>query len=248
MERQIANLVGIYKSEGLTKTVMFIFNKVQKRLMKRMKRNDQTYIFSEIYKNNLWNSDESRSGEGSELAQTQNLIRSLPDVFEKFQIKSFIDAPCGDFNWMKHVPLKADIHYTGLDIVPDLIKDTQAKYGNDQYRFAVADITKDRLPKADLLFCRDCLFHLSYKDISSFFKNFLESEIPYLLTTTHYNKDQFINSDIRTGSFRSIDLFSAPFNLPKNVLYRIEDFTPPAREREMCLWDRKQIQDALKQF
>jgi hypothetical protein len=31
-----------------------------------------------------------------------------------------LDAPCGDFNWMKEVDLSA-VHYTGGDIVEPLV-------------------------------------------------------------------------------------------------------------------------------
>jgi hypothetical protein len=37
------------------------------------------------------------------------------------EIKSIVDAPYGDFNWMKLLTLAPDVNYTGIDIVPDLI-------------------------------------------------------------------------------------------------------------------------------
>ena len=193
----------------------------------------------------MWNSGESRSGSGSELAYTENLIKFLPEVFKKFNIKTIIDAPCGDFNWMKHVPMEKSVHYIGIDIVPALIISNQTKYNSSQYQFLSGDITSDPLPKADLLFCRDCLFHLNYNDIYRVFKNFVESDNKWILTTTHINTSNFTNTDIRTGSFRNIDLFSFPFSLPKDVHYRIEDFVAPAQPREMCLWDKEQIRAKL---
>lgn len=248
MQNKLAHLIVHYKSEGAAATFKFIATKISNRLIKKIKKNDHAFIFSEIYKKNLWKSQESRSGEGSELSQTKNLIEILPSMLEQFQIKTIIDAPCGDFNWMKHVPLNRDLHYIGLDIVPELINDNQKKYGNSQYRFQLADLTKNQLPKAELLFCRDCLFHLSYKDIYLVLNNFVQSDIPFLLTTTHLNTSNFKNSDIQTGSFRQIDLFSEPFFLPSNVHFRIEDFVAPATPREMCLWDKAQVKSALEKM
>ena len=39
----------------------------------------------------------------------------------KYQIKSILDIPCGDFYWMKGLDLK-NINYVGADIVAPLIK------------------------------------------------------------------------------------------------------------------------------
>jgi hypothetical protein len=245
MKDTIKKLVNLYKSDGLFSTAKIAYKKVHSRAVKSLSKQDNSTIFAKIYEGNLWKSNESRSGAGSELANTANLIKLLPEVFERFKIQTIIDAPCGDFNWMKHVPMKSNLSYLGIDIVPDLIKSNQKNYGNEQYNFILADITKGPLPRADLLFCRDCLFHLPYKDIFLVLKNFVESDIPLLLTTTHINTNNFINTNIRVGSFRNIDLFAEPFCLPKDVHYRIEDFVMPDQPREMCLWDKEQIRSAL---
>ena len=43
---------------------------------------------------------------------------------------SLLDAPCGDFNWMRHVPL-GGVSYTGADVVPELIARNRRDYGRD---------------------------------------------------------------------------------------------------------------------
>lgn len=95
------------------------------------------------------------------------------------------------------------------------------------------------------MLCRDCLFHLSFEDTKSVFENYLESNIKFLLTTTHINNSGFLNKDIQTGDFRLIDLFSAPYNFPANPLAVIDDWIPPEPERQMCLWSREQVSLAL---
>jgi hypothetical protein len=253
INEKIKKIVRFYKSEGPIFTVKKIFTSLlsiaytrkYRQFVKTLGNHNNASIFSEIYKKNLWRSGESHSGLGSELAYTKNLIKFLPLVFEKFNIKTFIDAPCGDFNWMKHVSLRDDMFYIGMDIVPDLVASNQKKYSNNQHQFILADISKTPFPKADLLFCRDCLFHLSNKDICFVFKNFLESDIPLLLTTTHINTNNFSNTNIHTGDFRLLDLFSEPFCLPRDVHYRIEDFVVPFPPREMCLWDKEQVRSAI---
>ena len=92
--------------------------------------------------------------------------------------------------------------------------------------------------------CRDCLIHLSNKDIFKFLRNFIASGTPFLLTSTYKNEANFSNEDILTGEVRSIDLFSPPFSLPSDVVYRFV-VIPPSPPREMCLWNRDQIIKAL---
>jgi len=83
---------------------------------------------------------------------------------------------------MKHVDLDG-IDYTGADIVADLI------LGNGQYEaskvhFCILNLIDDKLPKIDLVFCRDCLVHLSFRDTFRALHNICDSGSIYLLTTT----------------------------------------------------------------
>jgi hypothetical protein len=201
--------------------------------------------FNYIYKNNLWHSNESVSGPGSELFYTENLRKELPKLFSNYNIKSVLDAPCGDFNWMKEVLKNTDIIYYGGDIVYDLIDKNQLAYGSKNVNFLHLDITCSNLISADLIICRDCLFHLSFQSIRNFFLNFIKSDIKYILTTTHYNEANFQNCDIDDGGFRLIDLFASPFFLTPDPLEKIEDWIPGHPKRMMCLWSKNQIEKAL---
>jgi hypothetical protein len=191
-----------------------------------------------------WKQNESFSGAGSTLEYTQVLRRELPKLFDQFAIRSVFDAPCGDFKWMKHVVHECPgLEYIGADIVARMIKANTAQHASERIRFFHADLTQAEFPKADLMICRDCLFHLSYQDIKLVLNNFVASGIPFLLTSTHLGA--VANHDICSGDFRLMDLFSSPFNFSKDVLYRIEDWVPPFAPREMCLWSRDQVLSAL---
>ena len=200
-------------------------------------------IFEKIIKENAWSRGrtESPCGPGSSIKYTENLRLHFPLLVEKFNIKSILDAPCGDFNWMKLVVPTLDVDYTGADIVSALIENNIDLYKTDKIKFEVLDITKDKLPNADLMVCRDCLFHLSNDSIKLFLDNFLTSDIKYLLTTTHYNNADFKNTDIKDGNFRLLDLFSAPFDFDKDVLYQIDDWIAGYKPRGMILLSREQI-------
>ncbi len=203
--------------------------------------------FAKIYENNYWLSTESASGPGSTLKSTKNLRDHLPTIVEDFHISSIFDGPCGDFNWMRQLLPNlqlggAQIDYVGGDIVSAIVDDNNRRFHQDGVRFIQIDITSDKLPKADLMICRDCLQHLSYEVIEAFIANFLRSEIDFLLTSSHINEPfRFDNLDIETGGFRPIDLFSSPFDFPRDPLRRLSDWLPPEAEKEICLWSREQL-------
>jgi hypothetical protein len=202
--------------------------------------------FDAIYKSNLWLATESASGPGSTLRYTENLRKKLPALITEFSIKHIFDAACGDFYWMRHLLPAIDIGYVGADIVGSLVESNNAKYQNNKVSFIRIDLIKDPFPKSDLMICRDCLFHFSYEDTKSVLRNFIDSGIPYLLTTTHKTHEDFSNTDITTGEFRMIDLFAPPYNFSQNPLARIDDWIPPWPERQMCLWNREQVCEALE--
>jgi hypothetical protein len=203
--------------------------------------------FSEIYKNNLWSSSESLSGEGSEVAYTEPLRKWLVSNILNLKVKDFVDAPCGDYNWMKLVTPKVDINYIGLDIVGSVISKNKLEYGSPKVDFRIANICEDVLPACDILMVRDCLFHLSNDDINNFLNNLARTDYKYLLTTTHKVEREFKNLNIITGDFRIIDLFSEPFNFdPKLVSDRVNDYPIGyPTKREMILVEKQFVPTSL---
>jgi len=149
---------------------------------------------------------------------------------------------------MKHLLPNTSVQYIGGDIVKILIDKNNKRYKNNKIKFIQIDLTKDIFPKSDIMICRDCLFHLSYKDTILLLENFIKSNTPYILTSTHTKKNVIVNRDIQTGDFKLIDLFSSPYNFPSRPLAIIDDYISPYPERKLCLWTRKQISSALKKF
>ena len=178
---------------------------------KRLRRANPTQrVFERIVESNLKVGDESVSGPGSCLAQTAEIRQRLPFLIAGLNIRSMLDAPCGDFNWLKHVRLDLE-EYIGGDIVPKLVEQNQRHFGNTQRRFLHLDITSDYLPQVDLILCRDCLVHFPFSEITATLKNFKRSQSRYLLTTTFTGPRP--NMDIPMGEWRTLNLQMAPFNL-----------------------------------
>ncbi len=176
-------------------------------------------IFKEIYSRNYWRNTESVSGPGSTISTTQGIRSELEKLFSLFHIHSLIDAPCGDFNWMRKVGL-GQIDYLGLDIVPEIIETNTRNYSGVSVHFDIADITKDHIPKADIIISRDCLVHFSFEDIFKTLNNFKNSGSTYLLTTSFAVPK--LNYNITTGDWRPVNLLLPPFNFGPS-LYQIAD-------------------------
>lgn len=203
-------------------------------------------VFENIMSLNRWNGGESRSGPGSTLAYTVNLRSQLPILVETFGIRIFFDAPCGDFHWMKEVEFPPGLRYLGGDIAPSLIAANIEKYAAPGREFIEFDIAADPFPPCDVWFCRDCLFHLPDETIFQALHNFCASGVRLLMMTNHLNTTGFRNTDIEAGEFRLLDFHAAPFQLPREALFRIADYVHPYPQREMCLWSREQIAAALE--
>ncbi len=188
---------------------------------------------------------ESLSGDGSTLGYTHNLRHELAKFLAKFRVVSMFDAPCGDFNWMKAVEFPQGFQYAGGDIVPTLIDGLRERYAAPERRFVTFDVAADAFPDADMWFCRDCLFHLPNAAALAALRGFARSRIGFAMITTHLNVTDFDNADIKPGGFRLIDLHKPPYNLPRDVLYRIPDYVFPYPQRELCVWSRAQVAAAL---
>ena len=179
--------------------------------------------FVEIYENNGFLGAESRSGKGSSLIQTRVLREEIPSLLDELGIQHVLDAPCGDWNWMRHVNLSG-VRYTGGDIVAELVEQNNRSFGSERCRFERLDVVMGPLPKADLILCRDCLVHLSFADGLAALDQFKKSGAKWLLTTTFTQRDA--NTDLYEGDiWRPLNLEKPPYNLPRPERYINEGCT-----------------------
>jgi hypothetical protein len=201
-------------------------------------------LFSDYYRNRVWSGgkEETASGSGSTLRKTELLRNELPKLLDKYGVKTIFDAPCGDYNWFRHVD-RGSIKYIGGDIVKALIEDND-KYADQDTAFIHFDIIKDEFPAADIWFCRDVLLHLPYDMIFELLQNFARSDVPYLLVSTYYSYAE--NMDIPAGTGRPINLEIKPFNLPPPDDYVKDDVTG-RNPKIMGLWKRETIANIVLQ-
>ena len=203
----------------------------------------QRATFTRIFTENAWQDAESVSGPGSTQARGADFRDALVALIDAYGIRSIVDAPCGDFNWMREALAGRDIHYTGADIVEPLIADNARRYDAPNRRFVCLDMTRDTLPAADLILCRDGLVHLSFADAHAAVRNFRRSGSRYLLATTFVDRAR--NEDMATGGWRALNLQAAPFGFPAPLALVDERCTHQAgayRDKHLGLWELSAIE------
>lgn len=146
------------------------------------------------------------------MIRTDRLRAELSALFKDLEIKSVLDIPCGDFNWM-HFTEMPSIEYVGADIVLDLVRENSERYVAPGRRFLQVDILSGPLPKCDLILCRDGLVHVSFRDITRALRVIKESGATYLLVTTFVTCRE--NRDVATGDWHPLNLERPPLSFPR---------------------------------
>jgi len=237
--RSLSTAARIFRDEGLEGVLLVLrrmANAKQKERDFRAILEHETLVgrFTEIDRRKFWCSPlankESRSGEGSTRAFTRPYVDGLSSFLDQFKSKYhgrmiFLDAPCGDFNWIQPIAMRDDVYYIGADIVPSIVAENSRRYKSHTIRFMQLDITADSFPDATFWHCRDCLIHLSFANIMRSFEKFAQSKIEYAMIACAHLADDQNNYDIVDGGFRYLDLRKPPFILPHPV-HVIPEFMP----------------------
>jgi len=121
-----------------------------------------------------WKCAETPCGTGSTIAQTTFIRASLPWIADEYGIQSVADAGAGDLHWIGLVDW--DVEYRPYDLYPRHADVTRL------------DITKEVLPKSDLILCRHVLNHLSIQYSELAIALFRKSGSKYLLMTNCDNQ------------------------------------------------------------
>jgi SAM-dependent methyltransferase len=171
-----------------------------------------TNTFDRIYAEGTWGKDaagKGTSGTGSTLAITREYRAYLEDFLKKHDVKSVVDAGCGDWSFSSAIDW-GNASYLGVDIASDVIATNRRKHETDKIEFQVGDIT-DELPAAELLISKDVLQHLSNELVHKFIRNNLRTRnYKWVILTNDRGSD---NRDVASGGYRAIDLAAPPFEV-----------------------------------
>jgi SAM-dependent methyltransferase len=196
--------------------------------------------FTAVYRNRVWlngRSAGSLSGWGSELENTKSVRAHLAELLNLLDTRSLLDVGCGDFTWMNEVSFP--FRYSGIDIVQDIIQQNNALYRSERRSFDVTDATRDPLPQADTILCREVLFHLSFADIRRLLQNVQRCGGVFLIATN--DNDLKYNADILSGDFRLLNLHKSPFFFPRAAASIPDDGVLP--HRTLSAWKLAELRN-----
>lgn len=168
-------------------------------------------VFSRKYSsvNSDW---QGHSGPGSDPNYTIGYRGFLETFIRSNNIKTVVDIGCGDWQFTKYINFDG-VNYLGLDVVDPVIMANQERYGGRNISFGRMPEQLSEAPQAQLLIIKDVLQHLTEQNIRSFIEIVLPKFQHCLLTNSYRRIQTPVNTPIRDGGFRCLDLSASPFNL-----------------------------------
>lgn len=184
---------------------------------------DPGTIYNSIYQGNLW---KHGSGAGSLYEHTAPYMAFLADFARQNHIRRMIDIGCGDWQSMQHFDLTG-IDYTGFDVATVVVAQNTQHFANEHIRFKHVDAAGFSFPETELMVIKDVLQHWPTDRIYQFLPQL--NKFKYALITNCVEPKSTLNSDIKDGQMRPLDLSKPPFNLP---LKHVFTFTNKLKSEE----------------
>lgn len=179
-----------------------------------------------VYEYNVWGSDVSRSGTGSDLwsPEARLAVTALEAVVDAFGIRSILDAACGDATWMVpyFVSRHPEIAYTGVDVVAEVVARNRQRHPGLQ--FVTVDLSEQPLPGgSQLIFSKETINHMHLNDAQLAIRRFVATGAKYLLTNVHEGADNMegLKKTCHT-TYIKYDYSAPPFEL--NRIARVVEY------------------------
>jgi hypothetical protein len=182
-------------------------------------------------------------GPGSETEKViqAGTINFIDNIIKKYNINTINDCACGVFaHWACCLDL-VNVKYVGYDINILPIERNRKEF--PQHEFYELDIVNEDVPYADLVICRDILFHLPNDFVKSIINNIRKNTTKYFLATNHRwlqtNKELSQKELENEVGFRFINLSIEPYNLNIPIEEHNEEvwrYYEGGNNRQISLW------------
>jgi SAM-dependent methyltransferase len=206
----------------LPQNLVIYLNKIRfKILHRRFKNFDNKKIFTEIYRNKLWNKDSKLFFDSGTGSHEDYIVSQYVGKINNFLLNknlSVVDIGCGDFNIASKFYLNCKKYY-GIDVVEDLIKHLNKTYSNVKSEFICLDASMEKFPEADCVIIKEVLQHLTNYDIKLLLSNI--KYFKYVIITESYpfkinkiNVDKIKGPLSRSYNYSAVEIDKPPFNFP----------------------------------
>lgn len=169
-----------------------------------------------------------------EIHRWGNLARldELKALLKSFEVKSLIDTSCEEARLVDQLDLQLE-EYIGVDRRSDVVEAIRSSLGSAHGTFLSQDITKDLLPKADLVLCWDHLQRLTPTQIRATLLLFKKSGAKYLLVT-HF-PELAKNKKGKKGAVHPINWTLPPYKFPTPMV-QISEQKEGGEVKNLALW------------
>jgi len=200
IKSRIPAFITKYNSEAMA---------LKTQLLQAIKLHEEEKIFTQIYDKDFWTNG---SGPGSHKDHTVEYRKLLQEYFNNPNFSSYIDLGCGDWQIMSLIEIPKNKIYKGYDIVKSVIESNKTKYNKKNITF-YHNLDISAIDGGDLVIIKDVMIHWPNEKVMECIKNVLP-KFKYALITNDYLPDEVsLNSEIKPGQFRYIDVTKPPFNL-----------------------------------
>ena len=101
------------------------------------------------------------------MENTKEYIAYIEKFMKDHNIKSVIDAGCGDWEFSKYMDWSG-VNYIGYDVVGSVIEENKKTFSLNNVKFVHENFLLSDLPSADLFICKHVFQHLRNSDIIKF--------------------------------------------------------------------------------
>jgi protein YibB len=161
--------------------------------------------FTEIYDRGIWGPG---SGVGSAPDKTVEYRAFVQQFMARNRVRSVVDLGCGEWQFSQLIDWSG-VRYLGVDVVPAMIEKNRRDFGGGNVAFERFE-SLAKLPRADLLLCKDVLQHLPNKTVKDYLAAF-RKKFRFSLITNDEEPAGILNTDIDIGQWRTLRLDREPF-------------------------------------
>ncbi len=163
-------------------------------------------VFQRIYQRNLWGFG---SGHGARPRVTKGYRAFVENFIRENAVTSVVDFGCGDWQCSRLIDWTG-ADYLGLEVVPELVRRNQARYGRPGIAFAPSPDRLAEVPRADLLLVKHVLQHWPTRLVQDFIVEVVPKFRSALITNS-VEPSHTLNSEIALGEWCALDLRRAPY-------------------------------------
>jgi len=178
--------------------------------------------FTMIYRDAVWPGINSPSGPGSDPfhPMVRIALSALDMVVDAFEVRSILDAACGDAGWITShfLARRPGLRYVGVDIVQHVVEENRRHH--PAHRFLAIDLGNaklgEALPPSDLVFSKETLNHMYVQDAVHALQHFQTTGARYFLANITRGSPNYLGAR-KAGhqNYVQYDFALPPFNLRK---------------------------------